>query len=152
SRIKPARPFSELWLRLTQKQASSITRWQRLVPEQTLPPFKLSSLLPTDSTKKVIFIVSIFRCAIVKLNLSELQRSSGYARLILCGVIVILTWTVFGQTLNHDFINLDDPFYVSENPNIQNGLNWRSIAWAFTHVHSNNWHPLTTISHMLDCQ
>src|SRR5262249_60113015 len=35
---------------------------------------------------------------------------------------------------------------------VRAGLNWRGIEWAFTHVHSQNWHPLTTISHMLDCQ
>src|SRR4029077_15999824 len=27
-----------------------------------------------------------------------------------------------------------------------------NVVWAFTHVHSHNWHPLTTMSHMLDCQ
>jgi protein O-mannosyl-transferase len=78
--------------------------------------------------------------------------SSGWIRFAVCGVIIALTWAVFGQTLGHEFINLDDPFYVSENPNIQNGLNWGSIVWAFTHVHANNWHPLTTMSHMLDWQ
>ena len=100
----------------------------------------------------MIFIVSIFLCAIVKPHPSEPRISSGWVRFVICGVIVALTWIVFGQTFWHDFINLDDPFYVSENPNIQTGLTWRSIAWAFTHVHANNWHPLTTMSHMLDCQ
>ena len=59
---------------------------------------------------------------------------------------------VFGQTLGHEFVNYDDPAYVSENENIRSGLNWHSVAWAFTHVHSQNWHPLTTMSHMLDCE
>ncbi len=49
-------------------------------------------------------------------------------------------------------INYDDPRYVYENTNITNGLTIGGIAWAFTHIHSMNWHPLTTISHMLDCQ
>src|SRR6202043_2614282 len=39
-----------------------------------------------------------------------------------------------------------------ENPLIQAGVTWQNVVWAFTHVHSHNWHPLTTISHMLDCQ
>jgi tetratricopeptide (TPR) repeat protein len=64
----------------------------------------------------------------------------------------LLTWIVFGQTLWHDFINYDDPRYVYENTKITGGLSFSVIAWAFTHVHSMNWHPLTTISHMLDCQ
>src|SRR5438874_9451020 len=52
----------------------------------------------------------------------------------------------------HDFINYDDPRYVYENTKITSGLSVSGIAWAFTHIHSMNWHPLTTISHMLDCQ
>ena len=67
-------------------------------------------------------------------------------------LLVAITWAVFGQTLHHPFINYDDPIYVSENPRIRAGLTWENIMWAFTHVHSDNWHPLTTISHMLDCQ
>ena len=63
-----------------------------------------------------------------------------------------LTWLVFGQTLWHDFVNYDDPRYVYENTRITSGLSISGIAWAFTHIHSMNWHPLTTISHMLDCQ
>jgi hypothetical protein len=64
----------------------------------------------------------------------------------------VLTWIVFGQTLRYDFVYYDDPSYVYENPKITGGLNVASIVWAFTHIHSLNWHPLTTITHMLDCQ
>jgi protein O-mannosyl-transferase len=70
----------------------------------------------------------------------------------ICIALAVLTWLVFGQTLGHDFINYDDPRYVYENTKITSGLSIRGIAWAFTHIHSMNWHPLTTISHMLDCQ
>src|SRR5438045_3909846 len=59
---------------------------------------------------------------------------------------------VFGRTLWHDFVNYDDPRYVYQNTTIASGLNISGIAWAFTHIHSENWHPLTTITHMLDCQ
>src|SRR5207244_8367112 len=59
---------------------------------------------------------------------------------------------VFGQTLGDDFINYDDQNYVYENAKITGGLTLAGIAWAFSHVHAQNWHPLTTISHMLDCQ
>jgi protein O-mannosyl-transferase len=59
---------------------------------------------------------------------------------------------VFLQTAHFNFVNYDDGSYVFENPNIRAGLTWRGIAWAFTHVHSQNWHPLTSISHMIDCQ
>jgi protein O-mannosyl-transferase len=70
----------------------------------------------------------------------------------ICISLAALTWVVFGQTLRHDFINYDDPRYVYEDTNISNGLSFSGISWAFTHIHSMNWHPLTTISHMLDCQ
>jgi Tfp pilus assembly protein PilF len=69
-----------------------------------------------------------------------------------CMFLTVLTWVVFGQTLWHDFINYDDPRYVYENTRITSGLSLSGIAWAFSHIHSMNWHPLTTISHMLDCQ
>jgi protein O-mannosyl-transferase len=70
----------------------------------------------------------------------------------ICLSLIVLVWLVFGQTLWHDFINYDDPRYVYENTTITSGLSVSGIAWAFTHIHSMNWHPLTTISHMLDCQ
>ena len=75
-----------------------------------------------------------------------------WLRLGICISLAVLTWVVFGQLLQDDFINYDDPRYVYENTNITNGLTIGGIAWAFTHIHSMNWHPLTTISHMLDCQ
>src|SRR4029453_14321068 len=70
----------------------------------------------------------------------------------ICIALAALIWLVFGQTFRHDFVNYDDPRYVYENTNITSGLSISGIAWAFTHIHSQNWHPLTSISHMLDCQ
>ena len=73
-------------------------------------------------------------------------------RVVVCLVLIAITWMVYGQTLRYGFVNYDDPAYVSENRQIQAGLSWQNVVWAFTHVHSHNWHPFTTISHMLDCQ
>ena len=73
-------------------------------------------------------------------------------KLSICAAIVALTWAVFGQTIGHQFVNFDDPGYVANNTHVVAGLSWYGAIWAFTHVHSQNWHPLTTISHMLDCQ
>jgi tetratricopeptide (TPR) repeat protein len=70
----------------------------------------------------------------------------------ICIFLAAITWIVFGQTLWHEFINYDDPRYVYENTKITSGLSIAGVAWAFTHIHSENWHPLTTMSHMLDCQ
>ena len=80
------------------------------------------------------------------------KTSRRWLTVCVCTFLLVLTWIVFGQTLWHDFINYDDPRYVYENTKITGGLSLSGIAWAFTHIHSMNWHPLTTISHMLDCQ
>src|SRR5438128_2229485 len=86
------------------------------------------------------------------LNTIRIVRAQLVLRIAISFGLAAITWVVFAQTLGHDFVNFDDPVYVSENPQIQAGLNWQNILWAFTHVHSHNWHPLTTLSHMLDCQ
>ena len=83
------------------------------------------------------------------------QEASPFNRPLLpaiCIVLVGLTWIVFGQTLHHEFINYDDPIYIHENPHITSGLTRSGVVWAFNHAHGGNWHPLTSISHMLDCQ
>src|SRR3954463_7071904 len=69
-----------------------------------------------------------------------------------CLGLFVLTWVVFGQTLRYDFVNYDDPRYVYQNTRITSGISIANVVWAFAHIHSENWHPLTTITHMLDCQ
>jgi protein O-mannosyl-transferase len=69
-----------------------------------------------------------------------------------CVFLAIITWLVFGQTLSHNFVNYDDPDYVYNNSQIVSGLTLEGVTWAFTRSHSNNWHPLTWLTHMLDCQ
>ena len=80
------------------------------------------------------------------------HRRSRFALFFVCFGLVAITWAVFGQTLRHDFVNLDDHTYVYENPLITEGVTADGLIKAFTHSHARNWHPLTTISHMLDCQ
>src|SRR6516165_7968415 len=70
----------------------------------------------------------------------------------ICGVLVGITWLVFAKSVRHQFVTYDDPQYVYANPEVSAGLSLSRIAWAFTHTIGGNWHPLTTISHMLDCQ
>src|SRR5436309_2423376 len=71
---------------------------------------------------------------------------------VVCILLAGIVWIAFCHTLHHDFVNYDDGPYVYDNPRIISGLTPGNIQWAFTHVHAANWHPLTTISHMLDCQ
>jgi tetratricopeptide (TPR) repeat protein len=69
-----------------------------------------------------------------------------------CLVLAAITFAVFGQTLTDEFINFDDGIYVYDNPMVAQGLTLRGFVWAFTKIYSANWHPLTWLSHMLDCQ
>jgi tetratricopeptide (TPR) repeat protein len=67
-------------------------------------------------------------------------------------LLIGISLAVFSQTIHHDFVNFDDDLYVYNAPAIKAGLTLQGIAAAFTSQHARNWHPLTTISHMLDCQ
>jgi tetratricopeptide (TPR) repeat protein len=53
---------------------------------------------------------------------------------------------------HHAFLTFDDNEYIYRNPHVTSGFTWANVVWAFTAYHSNNWHPLTWLSHMLDCQ
>jgi len=66
-------------------------------------------------------------------------------------LLFIGTLVLYAPVRSFDFVNLDDPDYVANNPRVQAGPTPESLRWAFTRVHSSNWHPLTWISHMLDC-
>lgn len=70
----------------------------------------------------------------------------------ICLALAAITFAVFGQTLWHGFINYDDNDYVYDNPVVTQGLTFKGIGWAFAGSHAANWHPLTWLSHMLDCQ
>jgi protein O-mannosyl-transferase len=65
--------------------------------------------------------------------------------------LFVAALAVFGRSAGFDFVAYDDDAYVYDNRHVRGGLTLEGIAWAFTHVHAANWHPLTTLSHMLDC-
>src|SRR5207249_9193489 len=71
---------------------------------------------------------------------------------LICAGLASLVWVVFGQTLRYQFVNFDDGTYVYRNFNVTRGITIDGIKWAFTHAVAANWHPLTVVSHMLDCQ
>ncbi|MFO1511665.1 MAG: tetratricopeptide repeat protein [Verrucomicrobiota bacterium] len=73
--------------------------------------------------------------------------------MIVIGVLLAgLTWFTFLPVLNHEFVNYDDDVYVYENALVTRGLTTAGIVAAFTKSHAGNWHPLTTLSHMADCE
>lgn len=69
---------------------------------------------------------------------------------LVCLVLFVGTWLVFGRAVTFDFVNVDDAEYVVDNPFIQRGLGLDAIAWSLTGVQSANWHPLTWITHTVD--
>ena len=67
-----------------------------------------------------------------------------------CAVLAVVTVFAYWGARSSDFVVVDDYGCVLQNPQLQQGVNLQSIAWAFTTHHCANWHPLTWISHMLD--
>jgi len=67
-------------------------------------------------------------------------------------LLALATVAVYWPVARLGFINFDDADYVSANPRVQAGLTRESIRWAFTSLYASNWHPVTWLSHMLDCQ
>src|SRR5438045_9768799 len=88
----------------------------------------------------------------MKIRTAEKTFPSRRTQLGLGAVIFALTWIAFGQTLGHDFVNYDDKTYVYGNGLVSGGLTFRGLAQALVDTQTRNWHPLTIISHMVDCQ
>jgi tetratricopeptide (TPR) repeat protein len=71
---------------------------------------------------------------------------------LMAALLALLTIALYWPAMSHGFVNYDDNLYVTENPHVQGGLNWEGMKWAFSNPVAANWHPLTMLSHMLDCQ
>ena len=75
-----------------------------------------------------------------------LRIQKGLAIFLLITVLVL----VYAPVKDYPFINYDDNLYVTEAPQVQQGLGWDSVVWSMTAMEAANWHPLTWLSHMLD--
>jgi hypothetical protein len=64
--------------------------------------------------------------------------------------LVVLTIATYAAVRGFDYVELDDPVYVTENAHVRAGLTLEGIRWALTTDTAANWHPLTWLSHMLD--
>jgi tetratricopeptide (TPR) repeat protein len=80
------------------------------------------------------------------------RRDQRWRVAVLCFVLAAITFAVFGQTLTHEFVNLDDAVYVYDNPMVARGLSMKGLAWVFTHADCSLYHPLTMLSLMGDYQ
>ena len=103
-------------------------QWVRWVPKETRikrPHSKASSQLKTHNSVRAI----------------------GFASLLVAGTLVL-----YSSVSTHDFINYDDEAYIVENQHVTAGLTWQTVRWSLTSIEHDNWHPLTWLSHALDCQ
>jgi len=79
-------------------------------------------------------------------------RETGWRTGVVAFLLGIVALGVFWPATHHEFIEFDDPEYVTANPVVQQGLTWAGLKWALQPGHAANWHPLTWWSHMLDVQ
>jgi tetratricopeptide (TPR) repeat protein len=71
---------------------------------------------------------------------------------VICLVLALVTLVVYWPITRHGFTNFDDDGYITGNSHVKSGLTWSGLVWAFKNTETANWHPLTWISHMVDCQ
>jgi Tfp pilus assembly protein PilF len=73
------------------------------------------------------------------------------SQLVVCLLLAAAVLATFAPVMRNDFTGYDDPDYVTSNPHVTSGLTPANAAWAFTQAYASNWHPLTWMSHQLDC-
>jgi len=73
-------------------------------------------------------------------------------RFVICIGLVLAVFVAYEPVRHNDFVEYDDNTYVTKNPNVNAGLTSKSVIWAFTEYYAANWHPLTWLSHALDCK
>jgi tetratricopeptide (TPR) repeat protein len=80
------------------------------------------------------------------------EATTRYRLPAVCGLLLLAVALPFLQTVRFEFLNFDDDLYVTDNAQVQGGLTTDGVWWALAQRHAANWHPLTWLSHMLDCQ
>lgn len=70
----------------------------------------------------------------------------------ICVVLALLVIIPYAQVAKFEFLLCDDNDYITTSPTVMAGITWEGVKWAFLAPHASNWHPLTWLSHMLDCQ
>ena len=93
-----------------------------------------------------------FRDMVVSKKVKVLSWRHDFLTPLIGLLLIAVTLVAYWGVQNHEFINYDDGLYVTENYRVQAGLAMKSVIWAFTSTHASNWHPLTWLSHMVDCQ
>jgi Tfp pilus assembly protein PilF len=124
---------------MTEVSVTASTRHFLLCNSMPCPAHLNKSLMPVAAAKPAIMLPEAF-------------RSPAQHRLVLGLLLVVVTLALFNPLSHNGFVNFDDDRYVTDNSQVRSGLHWSTVAWAFTSFDLANWHPLTWLSHALDCQ
>ncbi len=85
-------------------------------------------------------------------DIEHSQQGDRWRIRALCLLLAIVVFAVYFPALRHPFVIYDDVDYVSQNRQVQQGLTLGTFRWALTSMQFSNWHPLTWMSHALDCE
>lgn len=72
--------------------------------------------------------------------------------MLLGALLVVATLLLYSRVTHYEFLDFDDSQYITRNIHVSSGLKISNVTWAFTTFYAANWHPLTWLSHMTDCQ
>lgn len=84
------------------------------------------------------------------LNSAAGHRPDRLRKSLVCLCLILLTAAVYAPVRHFEFVRYDDGDYIATNPHVLGGFTRQNVVWAFTEFHSDNWHPLTWLSHMFD--
>src|SRR6267378_1305540 len=87
----------------------------------------------------------------VSASSSKLFQSSTKHTLPLCLLLTVVVLVFYNPVIHNGFLNYDDDQYITQNPHVWAGLTWATVKWSFSTYQLANWHPLTWLSHALDC-
>jgi len=124
-------------------------RYRRFVPSST--GSSKSTWIALESASEV----AIFLGSNEESGRPSLQRPSASREthiVTLCLLLVAATLAFYNPIIHNQFIDFDDSSYILKNSWVQGGLTWDTVKWSFTTFREGNWHPVTWLSHALDCQ
>ena len=88
-----------------------------------------------------------------KASEGRLPAPHSTARTLTTGLLLVgFTLILYSPVRRHTFLTYDDYSYVVNNPHVSKGLTWQTVRWSLTSSEEANWHPVTWLSHALDCQ
>jgi tetratricopeptide (TPR) repeat protein len=71
---------------------------------------------------------------------------------VFCLLLTAVTLAFYNPVIHNNFVDFDDLSYILRNNHVLAGVTWDTVKWSFSTLRDGNWHPLTWLSHALDCQ